>query len=108
LYTYANLERTFNKARKRKTLKKYVIDFEDNVEENLKQLQYELKTKTYQPYPLKTFILKDPKTRKISKSAFRDRVIHHAVCNIIEPLFEKKFIHDSYANRIGKGTRLLG
>ncbi|HLC71972.1 MAG TPA: hypothetical protein VJH37_00150, partial [Candidatus Nanoarchaeia archaeon] len=47
---------------------------------------------------------RDPKTRKISKADFRDRVIHHALCNIIEPLFDKTFIHDSYANRKDKGT----
>ncbi|MEK6938976.1 MAG: reverse transcriptase/maturase family protein [Nanoarchaeota archaeon] len=59
---------------------------------------------SYQPRPLETFILRDPKTRKISKAHFRDRVIHHALCNVIEPLFEKSFICDSYANRIGKGA----
>lgn len=59
---------------------------------------------TYTPKPLKTFILRDPKTRKISKADFRDRIIHHAICNIIEPTFDKTFIHDSYANRINKGT----
>ena len=53
---------------------------------------------------MQSFILRDPKTRKINKSAFRDRIIHHALCNIIEPLFEKSFIFDSYANRKGKGT----
>lgn len=63
-----------------------------------------MKNQTYKPKPLKTFIIRDPKTRKISKSAFRDRVVHHALCDIIEPIFEKSFIYDSYANRKGKGT----
>jgi len=40
----------------------------------------------------------------ISAAPFRDRVVHHALCNIIEPLFDKTFIYDSYANRKGKGT----
>lgn len=40
----------------------------------------------------------------ISAAPFRDRVVHHALCNLIEPLFERSFIFDSYANRIGKGT----
>ena len=53
---------------------------------------------------LKTFIFRDPKTRKISKSDFRDRVMHHALINMIEPIFDNSFIHDSYANRKGKGT----
>ncbi len=99
-----NLQLAFRKARKHKTLKPYVIEFEKTLEENIALLRTELLLHSYRPKPLETFILRDPKTRKISKSDFRDRVVHHAICNIIEPIFEKTFIHDSYANRIGKGT----
>lgn len=101
LCSYENLALAFKKARKGKTLKLYVVEFEENLEDNLKLLQQELLFHTYQPKPLETFILREPKTRKISKSAFRDRVMHHAICNIIEPLLDKNFIFDSYANRIG-------
>ncbi|MFA6073157.1 MAG: reverse transcriptase domain-containing protein [Candidatus Woesearchaeota archaeon] len=104
LCTYDNLFLAYQGARKHKTLKPYVIEFEKELNKNLLQLQHELTTKTYHPRPLETFILRDPKTRKISKSNFRDRVIHHAICNIIEPIFDKTFIQDSYANRLGKGT----
>ncbi len=104
LCSYDNLELAFKKARKRKTLKPYVIEFEEYLHENLLQLRNELLFQTYKPQPLKTFILRDPKTRKISKSHFKDRVVHHALCNIIEPIFDKTFIHDSFANRLGKGT----
>jgi len=104
LCKYENLELAFKKARKGKTQKQYVFDFEKNLNENLLQLRTELLFHTYQPSPLKTFILRDPKTRKISKSAFKDRVIHHAICNVVEPVFEKTFIFDSFANRISKGT----
>lgn len=104
LCTYDNLYNAYEGARKHKTLKPYIIEFEKDLKENLLQLQKELITETYKPRPLETFILRDPKTRKISKSDFRDRVIHHAICNIIEPIFDKAFIHDSYANRLGKGT----
>jgi len=99
-----NLELAYKKARKHKTLKPYVLKFEENLTQNLNTLRTELLLHSYQPKPLKTFILRDPKTRKISKSDFRDRVVHHTLCNIIEPFFEKRFIYDSYANRIGKGT----
>jgi RNA-directed DNA polymerase len=102
--TYENLALAFQRARKHKTKKLYVIEFEQKLKENLLQLQQELETETYKPKPLITFILRDPKTRKISKSDFRDRVVHHAICNIIEPKFDKTFIYDSYANRLGKGT----
>jgi len=49
-------------------------------------------------------VIRDPKTRVISTSHFRDRIVHHALCNIIEPIFDRTFIHDSYASRKGKGT----
>ncbi len=101
---YDNLQLAFKKARKHKTTKPYVIEFEKDIETNLKQLQLELLTETYKPAPLKTFVIRDPKTRKISKSHFRDRVVHHAICNIIEPIFQKTFIYDSFANQKGKGT----
>jgi retron-type reverse transcriptase len=99
-----NLILAWKKARKGKTQKDYVIEFEKNLGTNLKALHYELKYQTYKPKPLETFILRDPKTRKISKSDFRDRVVHHAICNIIEPIFDKIFIYDSCANRKGKGN----
>lgn len=104
LCSYENLLLAFKKARKRKSLKPYVIEFEANLEDNLKQLQKELVTETYKPAPLKSFVISEPKTRKISKSHFRDRVVHHAICNLIEPIFENIFIHDSFANRKGKGV----
>ena len=50
------------------------------------------------------FYIHDPKKRLISAAPFRDRVAHHALCNIIEPIFDRSFIFDSYANRQGRGT----
>ncbi len=104
LCSYENLELAFKKARRHKTLKPYVMDFDKNRKENLLKLRADLLLHYYKPKALETFIIRDPKTRKISKSDFRDRVVHHALCNIIEPIFEKSFISDSFANRIGKGT----
>ena len=104
IYSMKNLILAWKKARKGKTKKNYVIEFEKNLGFNLKALHEELKNQTYKPKPLETFILRDPKTRKISKSDFRDRIVHHAICNVIEPIFDKIFIHDSYANRKGKGN----
>ena len=100
----SNLIIAYKKARKGKTKKDYVKDFEKNLAYNLKILHDELKNQTYTPRQLKTFILRDPKTRKISKSIFRDRIVHHALCNILEPIFDKTFIYDSCANRKSKGT----
>lgn len=99
-----NIESAFKKARKGKSQKPYVLAFEANLEENLNRLRTELLLRSYTPRPLKTFVVRDPKTRKIRKSYFVDRIVHHAICNIIEPIFEKRFIFDSFANRKGKGT----
>ncbi len=102
--SYENLELAFMRARRGKTKKDYVIEFEKNFKDNLLQLQFELLFYAYNPKPLETFILRDPKTRKISKSDFRDRVVHHSLYNKIGFLFDKTFIYDSYANRKGKGV----
>ena len=104
IYSMKNLVLAWKKARKGKTKKDYVIEFEKNLRNNLRLLHYELKHQYYKPKPLITFILRDPKTRKISKSDFRDRIIHHAIVRVIEPIFDKTFIYDSCANRKGKGN----
>lgn len=104
IYDFHNLVKAWKKARKRKTKKRYVIDFEANLRENLLKLKEELNLETYNPLPLTDFIIKDPKTRKISKSDFRDRIVHHALYNILSPIYEEIFIQDSCAGRKGKGN----
>lgn len=104
IINWENLITAWKKARKGKTKKDYVLEFEDNLRRNLLKLHGKLKNQTYYPKSLATFILRDPKTRKISKSTFRDRVVHHALIRVIEPIFDKTFIYDSCANRIGKGN----
>ena len=99
-----NLVFAWRKARKGKSKKEYVIDFEKDLINNLKNLNRELENEIYYPRPMKTFVLRDPKTRKISKSDFRDRIVHHALCNLIEPIFDRTFIYDNCANRKGKGN----
>ncbi len=56
------------------------------------------------PGAYRRFEIREPKPRWISAAPFRDRVVHHALCNVIEPIFERCFIHHSYACRRGKGT----
>ena len=60
--------------------------------------------KTYRPGPYRTFTIYEGKTRQISAAPFRDRVVHHALTGVLEPIFERSFIFDSYACRKGKGT----
>jgi len=104
IHSINNLFLAFNNAKKGKTKRRYVKRFKKNLGDNLNKLRSELLTQSYTPNKLRIFVLRDPKTRKISKSAFRDRVINHALCNIIAPILEKSFVYDSHANQVGKGT----
>jgi retron-type reverse transcriptase len=101
---FANLCAAARQAARGKRWRGNVIAFNFNLENELLQLQNELITQTYQPGPYRTFQIVEPKKRMISAAPYRDRVAHHALCNVIAPIFEKTFIRDSYANRAGFGT----
>ncbi|MCK9557185.1 MAG: reverse transcriptase/maturase family protein [Candidatus Cloacimonetes bacterium] len=75
-----------------------------NIDRELCQLQSELKDGLYQPRAYHYFQIYEPKERTISVASFRDRVVHHALIATIEPVFEKSFIHHSYATRKNKGS----
>ena len=102
--SFDNLYLAFKAARKGKRSRPDIAEFEFNLEENLLDLQRELQAETYQPGDYRNFQIFDPKPRLISAAPFRDRVVHHALCRVIEPLFDRRFIADTYACRKGKGT----
>ncbi|MFH1669131.1 MAG: reverse transcriptase/maturase family protein [Candidatus Woesearchaeota archaeon] len=104
IYNFENLEQGYWRAKKHKSNNPKVIEFEKHWRLNLCILLRELRTKTYNPLPLKKFVLRDPKTRLICVSDFRDRIVHHALINVLQPIFEPRFIFDSHASRKGKGT----
>lgn len=81
-----------------------VARFYFDMENELLCIREELRNKTYKPRPLWIFRIREPKVREIGASDFRDRVVHHAVCNLIEPILERGYVHHSYACRAGKGT----
>jgi len=101
---FENLLKAAHQAQKSKKFRPSVLEFNADLEGNLIQIQQELQEKTYQPGKFHTFYVFEPKKRQISAAPYRDRVIHHALCNVIVPLFESSFIDDSYANRVGYGT----
>lgn len=68
------------------------------------RLQEELSNDTWRPGPYTYFDIHEPKLRRVAAAPFRDRVVHHALVRVLEPIFEKKFLEDSYACRKGKGT----
>lgn len=104
IISFENLLLAARKAQKGKRFKENVSAFNLNLEKELFRLQRELITKTYSPGRYKEFIVFEPVKRLISAAPYRDRVVHHALCNVVEPLFDKAFIYDTYANRKGKGT----
>ncbi len=101
---YHNLYAAWRKAARGKRKVPEVADFEYYLLENLFQLEDELLTQSYQPGPYRHFYINEPKLRRISAAPFGDRVLHHALVQQIEPFFEARFSHDSYACRQGKGT----
>lgn len=123
--SWSNLYLAFKKACKHKKSKSETTEWMYNCEKYLFELQTELKALGrgfpnplsqdkeysrgdcgYKPQPYKYFVIREPKERIISVAAFRDRVVHHALVNIIEPYFEAAFIKDSYATRKEKGLHL--
>jgi len=101
---FENLLDAFYKAARGKRERVYVLAFAEDLEANLFTLQEELHEQTYRRGEYSTFRIYEPKPRMISAAPFRDRVVHHALINVIAPLLEKSFVFDSYANRVGKGT----
>lgn len=102
--SFANLLQAAKQAQRGKRFRSNVLAFNFQLESELEQLQRELMTHTYRPGAYRTFDIYEPKRRMISAAPYRDRVVHHALCNVIMPIFERAFIHDSYANRVGFGT----
>jgi len=80
------------------------LKFKENIEANLFLLQEQLKNETYEHGIYNTFKVYEPKERIIASLPFRDRVVQHAINNIIEPIFENMFYKTSYACRTNKGT----
>ncbi len=101
---FENLWNAYRKAARGKRGRTSVAVFDYQVSDHLLALQEELLAFTYQHGAYRHFYIREPKRRKISASPFRDRVVHHALCNVIEPIFDQRFIPHSYANRVGKGT----
>jgi len=101
---WENLLLAWRKAARGKRGEPGVAGFEHQVADRLLALQSVLQAGTWQPGGYVHFYIHEPKRRRISAAPFPDRVVHHALCNLMEPVFERLFIPDSYANRPGKGT----
>lgn len=106
LVSFENLLLAYRKARRGKRSRPGVAEFGLDLERQLLALQRELENGEYQPGGYRLFTIYDRKPRVIAAAPFRDRVVHHAVMNLIEPALDRTFISDSYACRVGKGVHL--
>jgi len=104
IFSYENLLRCYYECRRRKRYTVNAAKFEIHFEDELLQLQKELKEHTYTPGRSICFVVTKPKAREIFAADFRDRIVHHILVNYLEPIWEPKFIDQSYSCRKGKGA----
>lgn len=98
-----NLYKAFIKARKGKRHYQEVIEFEKNLTWNIWNLSDKLKNKSYKVSEYSIFKIYEPKERVISKLPFIDRVVHHALMNVIEPILTRTLINTTYSCVVGRG-----
>ena len=99
-----NLFAAAKKALRGRGLKMPAVAFAADLETEVVALSHELRGGRYRPGAYHYFEIFEPKRRVVAAAPFRDRVVHHAICRVIEPIWERRFISDSYACRSGKGT----
>ena len=102
-----NLYLAYNKAKSGKSNSYGVKLFEMNLEANIKQLYAELLTGIYETSEYSIFTITDPKIRLVYRLPFRDRVIHHAIMNILEPIWTSVFVHHTYSCIKGRGIHAV-
>ena len=100
---YANVQKAYNKARKCKRYRKDVLLFAKDKEDNLETVRNDILGLSYEPSEYRYFKVYEPKERQIMALPFYDRVVQHAINNVLEPIFNQRFIFHSYACRKTKG-----
>jgi RNA-directed DNA polymerase len=98
-----NLVRAFHQAARGKRWKQEVRRFAGNLDQELAQLRASLIDRSFETGRYHVFEVHDPKRRTIHAARFPERVFHHALMNVCEPVLERQSIHHSYACRKGKG-----
>lgn len=99
-----NIYLAYRKARKGKSWQNTISRFDDDLDENIFNIRDSLIEKTFTTSPYIEKIIYEPKQRTIYKLPFNpDRIVQHALMNILEPIWDGMFIHDSYSCRKGKG-----
>ena len=101
---FNNLRAAYLKAVKGKRFSNTALIFDLKADENLCRIKKELESGTYRIGNYRQFKIYDPKERTITAASFEDRIVHHAIMNVLEPVFERQFIFHTYACRKQKGT----
>jgi retron-type reverse transcriptase len=102
--SWDNLFLAAHKAHRGKGRRPDVEDWWQHRALHLAELRAELLSGAYQPGAYRFFEIHDPKRRLIAAAPFRDRVVHHALCNLMAPVLERRFIARSFSCQVGKGT----
>lgn len=109
LLSWDNLLLAYRRCRRGKRSRPDAARFDFEWEANLLALRRELESGTYVPGAYRHFYIHDPKKRRISAAPFRDRVVHHALVNVLEPLYDKERLwqaHEALRQKLA-GCRLL-
>lgn len=99
---WENLMLAYHKAKSGKH-SAAIEDFKYDWELQLYRIQQELEEGSFRFGDYHQFMIYEPKERQITAAPFRDRVVHHAICNVVGPILDKPLVHTSYACRKGKG-----
>ncbi len=103
VFGFAELYKAYIACRRNKRNAASALHFELDAERRLIALQQALNRHTYRPSPCACFVIHEPKLREIFAAAFTDRVVHHLLVGRLEPAWERRFIHDTWAGRASKG-----
>ena len=102
--TIDNLLDAYRKSCRGKRQLSYVVEYSQNIFDNILRLRESLLSTEVEIGRYRYFNIHDPKPRKICAAAFEERILHHAIINVCHPYFERHFIYDTYATRLGKGS----
>ena len=104
IVTIDNLRDAYRKTAKNKRMTWGYLEFKEYAERNLLLIQEELAGGNYSIGKYRCFTIYEPKPRLISALDFKDRLVQHALCNVISPIFEKTLMPYTFACRVGLGT----
>lgn len=104
LLCYDDLVYAWQRASSGKKKRREVQQWMEHFDTNMQHLYTDIVWWTYQIWRTRRYIVQDPVLREIVVIPFRDRIVQHLIAWYLTPLFEKQFIYDNYANRVGKWT----